>query len=217
MCTSFCPRPAAALWRAAALVIALGIVVPLGTAARAQVAGQVLGACSERAFLTVDQLAAGMAMAALGADIGRITLLPGGDDVSFGQMRECARKIHYAVCTDKLLFGLLDPVGSAAGGAAGLFVDGRNGPSLLGGLLGSGALGMVGGAVSLAGCNRRLEEQIRPPAVVVFGGWQIRPDAVRVADVRGRIASAGASRRITAEQAQSLLGFVDGGLRVLTR
>lgn len=188
-----------------AMFIAFGV---MGHAA-AQVGGQRLGACPERVYLTRDQVTVAVAMATLGADVERLTPVPYGDPLLFDAMRECARTVRVNICQDKLLFGILDPVGAATGGAMGLAVDGlKNGPSVLGGLLGAGVAGMAKGVYDVATCNQKFEA-LRPAAREAFGDWTIRAQDVRATEVRDRVANAARGRRISAEDANALLSFVE--------
>ncbi|MEA1049454.1 hypothetical protein U5801_06505 [Lamprobacter modestohalophilus] len=135
-----------------ALVAATSLAAP----ATAQVAGRKLGACPERVFLSRDQIAVATAMSTVLDELDNLFYGVRGDANIFVSMKECARTLPYHACTDDLLLGVIDPVGAAAGGAAGLAVDMYKGePSVLGGLLGSGVVGTTWGIVKAASCKKR--------------------------------------------------------------
>lgn len=195
---------------------ALALLVTLLAAGptAASMADQRLGGCPERVILRSD--GERMVAAVLSLVPGQVTLT--GNDDHAALLRECARTVRAKVCTDGLLFTMLDPVGSTVGGVAGLAVDGaRGGPSLLGGLLGAGVGGTVAGVVGLGRCQQRLEEELAPAAAAAFTGWRVDPSSVRPDAVTGRVISALETRAISGEAAQSLKGYLDGVAARLAR
>lgn len=196
--------------RGAILALTLPLSMSSMAVAQSVVAGQRLGACPERAYLTRDQLAAAAGMALLGNALQTHFSRYRGDANIFTGMKQCARTVRTNVCHDKLLFGLLDPVGSAVGAAAGAAWNLRNGgDTVIGGLMIGGAFGMAKGVVDIALCNKRFA-QLEPAAGDIFSGWVIDVDNVREADVLDRIANATRSRTVRAEEGQTILEFVRG-------
>lgn len=191
------------------------VLVHLATAfafampAQAQLAGQKLGACPERLYLSADQVVVATAMSTvldeLDSQFGGLR----GDDQIVAGMMMCARKIPYHVCADPMLLGLLDPAGAATGAAAGaavgLFNKGQ--PSLLGGLLGAGVVGTAKGVVDMGQCNKRFA-LLKPAALQAFGGWRFDVGQVRGSEVRDRLVQAASAGRISAADAQALHRFV---------
>lgn len=193
--------------RARAIVLAAAAVASMASA-QAQLAGQKLGACPERLYLSRDQIEVAVAMSTLLDELdSQFSGLRGDDQIVAGMMM-CARKIPYHVCTDPMLLGLLDPAGAVGGAAAGAAVGAYKGqPSLLGGLLGAGVFGMAKGAVDLGQCNKRFA-MLKPAAKAAFGGWQFDVGQVRGSEVRERLARAARAGSISAADAQALHGFV---------
>lgn len=184
--------------------------------AQAQLAGQKLGACPERLYLSKDQVEVAVAMSTVLDALDRQFSGLRGDDQIITGMLMCARKIPHHVCTDPMLLGLLDPVGAAGGAAAGAALGAYNRePSLLGGLLGAGVFGMAKGTVELGQCNKRFA-MLKPAAMVAFGGWQFDVDQVRGSEVQERLARAARSGSISAADAQSLHNFVSQTAQRLT-
>jgi hypothetical protein len=195
----------------------VSVVAALASPAQAQVAGQKLGACPERVYLSTDQIVVATAMATVLDELDSRFAGLHGDGATIAGMMQCARKLPYFVCTDPMLFGLLDPAGAAVGGTIGLGVDMYKGqPSLLGGLLGAGVVGMTKGIVDIGACNKRFAT-LKPAAVQAFGGWQFHVDQVRGSEVRDRVAKAAKSGSISAADAQALLGFVNRTSQRLTQ
>jgi hypothetical protein len=188
------------------------------TPAQAQLAGQKLGACPERVYLSTDQIAVAAAMSTVLDELDSQFNGLRGDDQIVAGMLMCARKIPYHVCTDPMLLGLLDPVGAAAGAAAGATVGiyNKGEPSLLGGLLGAGVLGMAKGVVDIGQCNKRFA-MLKPAALQAFGGWQFDVGQVRGSEVRDRLAQAARTGRISAADAQTLSKFVSQTAQRLTQ
>lgn len=187
-----------------ALVAATILAAP----ATAQVAGRKLGACPERLFLSRDQIAVATAMSTVLDELDNQFYGLRGDANIVASMKACARTLPYHACTDDLLFGVLDPVGAAAGGAAGLAVDLYKGkPSVLGGLLGSGVVGTSLGIVKAGSCKKRFAS-LQPAAVEALGGWQFDVDQVREGEVRERVERAAHEGRIGAADAQAILDYV---------
>jgi hypothetical protein len=180
----------------------------------AQLAGQKPGGCPERAGFTANQRAVVGGFALLGDSLDRTWFVRGADQTLVELMVSCAHSIRYQVCTDGLIFGLLDPVGAAAGGAVGLAMN-RNKPSLLGGLLGAGAGGLTWGIVETGRCNKRMEEQLKPAALKAFDDWEIDPNLLRPGDVQRRAADASRFGIIAPADAKALTDFADGAATLL--
>ena len=203
-------------------MVAFTVAATLALPAHAQVAGQRLGACPERVYLSIDQIVVATAMATVLDELDTQFAGLRGDGQIVAGMMQCARKLPYFTCTDKMLFGLLDPRDAAIGGAAGIAVDGIRGqPSLIGGLLGAGVVGMTSCVVQVGACNKRFPS-LKPAVVAAFGGWQFDVgqfdvDQVRGSEVRDRVARAARSGRISAADAQALLKFVNGASEQLTK
>ena len=136
--------------------------------------GYKLGACPERVFLTDDELAVAAAYSLASEGVqSQLKTLRGA---VAGYVFDCASKITYAVCTDGLLFGIIDPLGAAIGGVAGLALDAKRGEgSLLGGLLGSGAAGLGAGIIKSGQC-RRNQVARQPAADAILKGLSFQLD-----------------------------------------
>jgi hypothetical protein len=189
-------------------IVLVAAALAFTASAQAQLAGQKLGACPERLYLSKDQIEVAVAMSTLLDELEhQFGGVRGDDDIVAGMMM-CARKLPYHACTDPMLLGLLDPAGAAGGAAAGAALGAyRREPSLLGGLLGAGVVGMAKGAVDMGQCNKRFA-MLKPAAKVAFGGWQFDVNQVRGSEVRERLARAARAGAISASDAQALLSFV---------
>ena len=182
----------------------------------AQLAGQRPGGCPERAIFTADQRAVVGGLAVLGDALDRNWFVPRADPVLVSQMVSCAHNVRYHHCADSMVFGLLDPVGAAVGGAAGIGVTAvKKEPSLLAGLLGAGGVGAVVGVARLANCNNRMEEQYKPAAQAALNGWQIDPNSLRPGDIQRRVAEAARRGIIAPADAEALINFADGAAILL--
>lgn len=204
-----------------AALLALGLL-SVAMPAVAQVADQRLGACPERVALGDDELYVATAMSMLGEGARpAIRVMPGDDGVK-AMVSDCAASIAYHVCTDDLLLGMIDPASAMAGGLLGLAVDARNGsPSLLGGLLGSGVVGMVGGVVKSGMCRQNQAELV-PHAQAALGGMSFRLENARsrgddLAAIRGAIGEAARNRRVPLDRAQVMDSYVREVGGALTR
>lgn len=184
----------------------------LADRAEAQVAGRKLGACEERLYLSKAQLELAIGFSLLGNGVEARFRSVSGDPVEIAGMQMCARSIRSNVCTDKLLMGFIDPVGAVAGGALGLAA----GDSLLGGLLGSGAVGMVKGVTDLATCNRSLAT-LEPSARSAFGSGRIDANALREGEVTRMIVDSARTGRIPAEDASRMIDYIEGASSVLAQ
>jgi hypothetical protein len=139
------------------------------------------------------------------------------DDNTLSVLRVCAANIRKQVCTDRLLLGMIDPVGALCGGAAGMIIQWKRGESsLLGGLVGAGVVGAGMGTVKMGMCEKALAEVVEPAAISTFQGWQVEFNSVRNDETRGRIMDAATSGRITHEQAGRLEKYVAGVATVLS-
>ncbi|AXS40842.1 hypothetical protein [Breoghania sp. L-A4] len=190
----------------------------ISTPASAQVAGQRMGACPERVYLNADQRRVAAAMALLDDSSRRgIIIGRGSDDTIAIGMRQCARSIRYAVCTDGMLLGLIDPKGALIGGAAGLLWNGMNGGStVIGGLLGAGVVGMTRGVINAGQCRKR-QAEILPAAKVVFTNWRISTQSVRGAEIDYRVRYYAQQRAISADHAQAILSFINQATAILNQ
>jgi hypothetical protein len=125
-------------------------------------AASTLKFCNLRSALSTGQAEYVAGIALFGDQIDRYVFYRGADDTTFSVMTACAREVRGRVCTDRLFMDFIDPGGALLGAAAGVAVDARNGPSVLGGLLGAGVVGSGLGVVKLSMCNKAIEERYAP-------------------------------------------------------
>lgn len=138
----------------AGFLFALCAVLFVNTISYAQLAGQIVGGCPERAMLTERQIAVASAFSLLDPNLNTVAFWPRGS-VEEIQIRSCGKDIRRAYCTDKILNamvlgGALDPSGAMIGAGVGAFLAGK-GSRLQGGLFG----GVVGGLLGKSASIRR--------------------------------------------------------------
>ena len=194
------------------ILFALAVLVGASDA-QAQLAGQRPGACPERLVFDRDERAVVAQIAVLGEHLNRSHFVRRTNPDLLAPALQCARSVAYAVCTDKLLaeFLTIDAKDFLFGAAAAtLFARNKGQPSLLGGALGLAGSDLVIGTVNMAFCRKRLVEELQPAALRAYDGVRIDLRAMNGDDMHAIIRDAARNRRISAREAEALIGFGEG-------
>lgn len=155
-------------------------------ASASNVSGQTMGACPERVFLEKDQVFVAIAMSTLGDDINSHFRLLNGSRDTFTAMSNCAKSVRRNICRDQLLAGFFDPKDVAKYGIIGFGYDLYQGnSSLLGGLVASGAVGLVDGMMNVRSCNQNVEK-FKPAAIKTFSNWSLDVSNMKDTNRKGR-------------------------------
>lgn len=200
------------------LVLFWGAVVllfgpPAATTASAQMAGQRVGGCGTHVVL---QTAGQRELVAVMSLVADDTLKISGNPDVIAAARLCAGSIRYARCTDDLMFGLMDPVSASVFGGLGFLHDlWRGERTLLGGLVGGAAAGLVGGAVKASLCRKQVDDNLEKPARSIFRDWQVDFDRVQEGQAAGVVGQAVARGQLSSAAAQPVTDYVAGAAQRL--
>lgn len=181
---------------------------PWAMTASAQMAGQRVGGCGTQAALQTPGQRELVAVMSLVTDDA--VTVSGNPDVA-AAARLCAGAIRYARCTDDLLFGLLDPVSASIFGGLGFLHDlWRGDRTLIGGMMGSAAGGLIGGTIKGAQCRKQVAEHLEQPARSAFAGWRVDVAGVQDGEAARVVDEAVRRGRLSPAAGQSVTDYVAG-------